>query len=75
MRSEDSHNTNKIMAKITFRPKLTCDGCGAEHYELHVVTLITKKRYCSRECLHINYFKFTSLQNHHYEHESKEILA
>lgn len=63
------------MAKVIFREKVRCDGCGAEHYELPVATLITKLKYCSRECLHINYFKFPTLQKHYYEVQSEKVLA
>lgn len=66
----------KAKQKPTFQTKEPCYGCGVEMYVLPVETVFRKHKFCSRTCLHVNYFKFPSLQNtHHHETQSQSILA
>lgn len=63
-------------SRLTVATKQTCYGCGVELYDLPVETIFKKHSFCSRECLHVNYFKFPSLQlTHHEQQQLKKILA
>lgn len=63
---------SKASAAIKFKAKEPCYGCGKECYDLPVETVLKRHKFCSRLCLHINYFKFPSLQLNHY-HERTTI--
>jgi hypothetical protein len=61
--------------KPTFSQKEKCHGCDKQLYDLPVEAVLTKHKFCSRECLHTNYFKFPSLQNHHHEQQQEIHIA